>query len=309
MSTLRRRSLAQSPSLSIKTLFVESWKTFVHDWKDTFSVSIWLVVPAVLLLAVTLVDRQIPNTIGFLPLIVFVIALCVQAWVSVRLIRDTLKRAGEPVGKAPTWQVDVLTYVWTKLLNGIAVIGALVPFILGVLGFPLFIALTHVSKGIAALLFFGGTFILAIPAIWLAISLLFWPYMLVGGQGGTEQVFTEMRGRRWISFKKTVDVLIASYKLVHGRFWYTFIRLLVPGFIFGMILIASITLVDAIIQFIAGPEKIAALFGTQGMSFVDVHHAAGNAYAYFLQAVGEAAFFPLFIVWQTKIFQSLREKK
>lgn len=309
MTTLRRASTNHASStISLKTLIVESWKTFIRDWKESFSVSIWLLAPAVLLLAVTLLDRAIPDTLGILPLLVFVVSLCVQAWVSVHLIRDTLKRTGESISKATTWQVDVLTYVWTKFLNGVALVGSLLPLVLGIIGIPLFITLTRVSERGAGIILFGGMALLSLPAIWLAINLIFWPYILASGPEGVEKVLAPIRGRRWVSIKKTIAVLTASYELVRGRFWYTLVRLIVPGFIFGMVLLASVTIVDTVIQFIAGPAKIAALFSTSG-SFIDINHSTGNAYAFFLQAVGEAVFLPLFIVWQTKLFQSLREKK
>ncbi len=309
MTTLRRRLPDPSSStISLKALIVDSWKVFIRDWKEGFGVSIWLLAPAVLLLIVNLLDRILPDALGILPLIVFAISLCTQAWVSIQLIRDTLKRAGEPVTKTSAWQTDVLAYIWTKLLNGIALIGSLLPLALGVIGLPLFVTLTQVSERAATAILFGGIFLLALPSIWLAVSLIFWPLILVSGSEGVEKILAPIRGRRWVSLKKTIAVLTASYELTRGRFWSTLIRLAVPGFIFGMVLLASVTIVDSIIQFIAGPGKIAALFSANG-SLIDVNHSTGNAYAFFLQSVGEAVFLPLFIVWQTKLFQSLREKK
>ncbi len=304
---LRHQTAPKHPSdLSLKLLIVESWRLFVHNWKTTFSISIWLMAPATLLLLVTLLDRVIPTTLAFLPLLILLLSLCIQAWVSLQLIRYTLVQLGEVVAPS-TWQTDITAYLWTKLLNCLAIVGSLLPFVLSVIGLPLFIALTRPPERSATMLLFGVLGLLALPAIWLGISLMFWPLVLVSEPQGIAQTFTTLGGRRWLSIKKTVAILTASFSLVRGRFWYTFMRVIVPGLLFVALSLAFITLVDSLIQFIAGPAKIAALFGSNSLTFIDVNHTTGNAYVYFLQAVGEAVFFPLFIVWQTKLFLSLRK--
>lgn len=236
-------------------------------------------------------------------------SFCVQAWVSLRLIRVTLTNAGVSIAKPSTIQGDVFAYLWIKLLYGIAIIGALLPLVLGLIGLPLFITLTRIPELFATYLLLGGGCILAAPALWLSIHLFFGPYLLVGDLEGVDKVYADTKGQRWVSLKRTIDLLVQSYTLVQKRFWYTLARLVIPGLLFGLLMFSSISIIDTLIQFIAGPEKIASLFGPPGSAFLDIKHATGNSYSFFLQSMGEALFLPLFIVSQTKLFLSLRRVK
>lgn len=308
MPTLRRPSSSKSSDLiPVKALIRDSWQAFTRDWKETFLVSRWLILPAVLVLLSDVLDRLFPGPWNWIwATIALLAALITDGWVNVHLIQTTLAREGETGARSSSpWTTQVLGYFWLKLLAGVALIGALLPVILGAMGLPIFISLTRLPQHLASALLFVGLGILSLPAIWLAVNLLFAPFYLFARADAIEDLFGKRAGGlRWPSAQKAIHLLSSSYELVRGRWWQTSVRLVIPGLLFGLLLVASISFADALIQFIAGPEKIEALFG-RGVTSVDVN-SGSNAYAFFLQALAQSIFLPLFTVWQIKLFCSLK---
>mgnify|MGYP000520554085 CR=1 FL=1 len=314
MPTLRRPS---SPSAtlsalpSVTSLITDSWRTFLRDWKETFTTSRWLILPSLLLLISTLLHRVLPGSWNWLVVTACLIfTFIVDLWVNTRLIQQVLAKEDKSTGNhIVTTPKHVLGYLWLKVFSAIAILGASLPLVLGALGLPIFISLTRIPEQLASLLSLASLALLSIPMVWLGISFAVFPsFLLFHSAEGTNEIFNKTSGgKSWPSAKKAIIFLVRSYELVRGNWWPALWRLLVPGLVFGLLLIASISFADAVIQLIAGPEKIQNLFGTEAVAF-DVNNSS-NSYAYFLQSVGQAIFLPLFTVWQAKLFLALAASK
>jgi hypothetical protein len=301
MPTLHRIRSSSSPTLiPIGTLIKTSWRAFRDHWKETSRISIWLIVPALAVLLIGLANGIIPNAID--PLIgslILIGSYCFEIWVTLRLMQTILEQEGE---KSPleinARGTAIGGYLWIELLHRIALIGAALPIALGGIGFPIFIMLSHPQEALVVVLFPLSLLILGIPAIWLATQLAFWPFILLTHAEGQEAAFTSVGTNKWHvpSLKKSIGILSESYHLVKGRFWATFIRLLLPGFIFLILFLVVTGLLDSLFGLVVTEEKMNAIFQT-----------IPQGYAYFLVTLGQAVFLPLFITWQTKLFCSLKQ--
>ncbi len=304
MPTLRRTSPPTTTTYSglipVRELIRVSWATFKQNWKQTFNISIWLLVPAVVLLAASLLVQFTPPIL--LPLVriaPLITGLCIGAWVSLRLMQLILKEEGEPtVLQEPSWVQPVGSYIWLQILHRIALIGASLPLALGIIGLPILAILANIPKGTFLIIATLSMAVLSIPAIWLVIQLAFWPFFFMTNAEGSHATFTttEQSNLRIPSFKKSIRLFAQSYHLVKGRFWAVLSRLLFPGLTFLLLFLAATFTVDTIFGLIIGEAKINTIFKT-----------IPQGYAYFIGSIGQVLFLPLFITWLAKLFRSLKQ--
>ncbi len=304
MPTLRRTpspsTTTRSGLIPVRELIKDSWQTFKRNWKQTFSISLWLLVPAVVLLVASLLTQFAPPLL--LPLVrvaPLITGLCIGAWVSLRLMQFILKEEGETkVLQEPSWVQPVGSYIWLQILHRIALVGASLPLILGVIGLPILAVLGNLPKGTFLIIAALSMAVLSIPAIWLVIQLAFWPFFFMTNSEGSHATFTttERNNLRVPSFKKSIQLFAQSYHLVKGRFWAVFTRILFPGLTFLLLFLAATFAVDTIFAVIVGETKMNAIFKT-----------IPQGYAYFIGSIGQVLFLPLFITWLTKLFRSLKQ--
>ncbi len=303
MPTLRRTppsSTISTPGLiPVRELIKDSWQTFKRNWKQTFSISLWLLIPAVVLLIASLLSRFEPSLASLLSIASLITGLCINAWVSLRLMQYTLKEEGEAsVLQEPSWTQSIGSYVWLQILHNIALVGASLPLILGIIGLPILAILGRIPERSFLFVAFFSMVILSLPALWLLAQLVFWPFFFMTNPEGSHATFTTLgkNNLRVPSFKKSISLFAQSYHLVQGRFWSVFTRLLLPGFTFLLLFLAVTFTIDTIFALIIGEVKMNTIFET-----------IPQGYAYFLVSIGQVLFLPLFITWLTKLFRSLKQ--
>ncbi len=141
---------------------------------------------------------------------------------------------------------------------------------------------TSSLKGLAVI---GGLMVFFFPAIWLAVLLQFSELFLIGeGLRGTQ-------------------ALAASYHLVKGRWWEVFWRLIVPGTFFLIVSILLMSLFVNIVSLLAGQAKTQFIFTATAPS------ALIDAARQLLEGFAQMIFLPLFLIWQVKLFRSLKETR
>lgn len=141
---------------------------------------------------------------------------------------------------------------------------------------------TSLLKGFAIA---GGFMLFVFPGIWLAVLLQFSELFLLGeGYRGTKAI-------------------AASYALVKGRWWEVFWRLLIPGALFLILSIVLIGVITSLLSLIAGTAKIELILGTTTSTpLVDASRQL-------IEGLTQAIFLPLFLVWQIKLFRSLKDSR
>ena len=141
---------------------------------------------------------------------------------------------------------------------------------------------TSLLKGLAIA---GGFMLFVFPGIWIAVLLQFSELFLLGdGYRGTQAI-------------------AASYALVKGRWWEVFWRLVVPGALFLTLSIVLIGAISTILGFIAGAGKIDTILSVTGSNpLIDSSRQL-------IEGLTQMIFLPLFLVWQIKLFRSLKESQ
>ncbi len=139
---------------------------------------------------------------------------------------------------------------------------------------------TSLLKGLAIM---GGLVLFVFPGIWIAVLLQFSELYLMGeGYRGTK-------------------ALAASYALVKGRWWDVFWRLVVPGTLFVILSVVTVGIIMNVIGLIAGAAKINLIIS------VDQSTPLIDAARQLIEGLTQMIFLPLFVVWQIKLFRSLKE--
>ncbi len=303
MSTSRRtRPSTSSSFISVKDLIKASWQTYREELKQTLNISIWLLVPALLMLGIGLLNHFVPqSTNNLLSLATLFISYAIEAWVTIRLLRFILAHTGETklVEERPP-AAPVAGYLWLFLVHKIALIGASLPIGLGMIGFFVFIIVSRLPEAAAFPLAALSVAVLGTPLWWLAVQLSFWPFTFMTNPEGSSAPFRDIgeHGKRIPSLKKAVGLLSQSYQLVNGRFWSTLIRLAIPGFVFFLLFLFVIGLVDTTLMFVVGEAKMDTIFST-----------IPQGYGYFLGTIGQILFLPLFLTLQALLFRSLKETR
>lgn len=297
---------APTPLPPIKRLISESWKHFTEEWKHTFLLSRWLILPGALTLAIVLLERFGQQDLRIFLTLVGAGAFLLGAWVEIGLVQHELGNShSKQVSPLTANWKDIAAYLWTDLWHGVALIGMLLPFFLGLVGVVVTVASTQLPAQLLPWLLIPAI-VLVIPFLWMSVSLAFWPFILL--DSSVPSPWEQLRGSsRFPSLNRTVALFVASYKLVRGRWWQVFLRFVVAGFIFGVVFLASVSAVDFLIKLLAGPAKIEGLFGTGALG-VDVNSGSRTGYSYFLQSLGVAVFFPLFINWQARLYKMLKKE-
>ncbi len=309
MPTLRRtppsppttnRTQNKPGLISTRDLIKDSWQTFKDHWKYTFSISLWLLIPAVVLLVASLVSRFIqPSLAPLLGTISLITGLSINAWVNLRLMQYTLKEEGETsVLQEPTWIQPIGSYIWLQILHNIALVGASLPLIFGMIGLPILAILGRIPERSFLFVAFFSLIILSLPIVWLAAQLVFWPFFFITNPEGSSATFTSIgkNNLRLPSFKKSIHLFAQSYQLVRGRFWTVFARLIFPGFTFLLVFLTVTFTIDTVFALVVGEAKMNTIFET-----------IPQGYAYFLVSIGQVLFLPLFITWLAKLFRSLKQ--
>jgi DNA gyrase subunit A len=141
-----------------------------------------------------------------------------------------------------------------------------------------------------ALAVVGGLAIFLLPGIWLSIAFTFAPIILLdSGLRGTQ-------------------ALAASHELVKGRWWQTFGRTLVSGFLVGFLAALITMLLVVLIGLFVGFDKAFALAAAgQTMGGMQVSMAEGLQGV--LSGIVQAIFLPLAVIYQVKIYHSLKKTR
>lgn len=141
---------------------------------------------------------------------------------------------------------------------------------------------TSLLKGLAIV---GGLMLFVFPGIWLAVLLQFSELFLIGdGMRGTQ-------------------ALAASYALVKGRWAAVLWRLVIPGTLFLILSVVLVGVIVNILALIAGATKInLILSGT-------VTSPLADASRQLIEGLTQMIFLPLFLLWQIKLFKSLKDSR
>ncbi len=168
------------PLLSIGDLLRASWDQFMRDWTDTLEVSIWFLVPPLLLIAAYLIGRPLSSSLSAILMVVAALAgVILTIRISIRLTQFVLAKSRDPKAKAPSLAVPwalFFSYLWLSVLQSLATL--------------------------------GGALVLVLPGIWLAIGLLFGRlFLLEDGIKGSQALSASMalvKGRWWPTFWRVV---------------------------------------------------------------------------------------------------------
>lgn len=131
----------------------------------------------------------------------------------------------------------------------------------------------------------GGLVIFFLPGIWLSILFTFSYY-----------IFLERNIRG-------TQAMAASAALIKDRWWGTFFRLLVAGFLFLILYSTFIMILGVVVGAIAGFAKINVLINLQ-----DIDPLVGSTQV-LLQGIGQMIFMPLFVLLEVKLYRSLKETR
>lgn len=151
--------------------------------------------------------------------------------------------------------------------------------------------LVSMLVGLATL---GGSIVFLFPGIWLGVALSFASLLLIEDD------------------RRGTQALAASVDLVKGRWWATFIRLAVPGFVILCLYFLATNLLNGIVSLIAGynPADVVAEYAAQfwwSAPPKQVLMALGASQA--ISAIVLTFFTPLFISLSTQLFHDLKKTK
>ena len=135
----------------------------------------------------------------------------------------------------------------------------------------------------------GGLIVFMLPGIWMSIAFAFAPIILL--ENG-------MRGNK---------ALAASHELVKGRWWQTFGRLLGSGFVVGFLMMITILVLAIVIGLFVGFDKSFVL-ATKGTS-IGMQVPLTEGLQGVLTGIVQAIFLPLIIIYQVKIYHSLKKTR
>jgi hypothetical protein len=135
----------------------------------------------------------------------------------------------------------------------------------------------------------GGLIAFVLPGIWMSIAFAFAPIVLLdnGARGA--------------------QALATSHELVKGRWWQTFGRTLASGFMVGLLMMLSMFLLVMIIGLFVGFDKSLALAANSSSMGLQVSLTDGLQGV--LSGIVQAIFLPLGIIYQVKIYHSLKKTR
>ncbi len=152
-------------------------------------------------------------------------------------------------------------------------------------GFALFFPLIWIAiiQSFAGL---GGFFLFFFPGIWLLVA--FSMSVLVFIDEG-------VRG---------TAAMVRSSELVKGRWWQTLWRLIVPGFVVGVLAFLAVFVLTLMIGAVVGYEQVFQVTGTMNATG-EITTADGVQSV--LGALVQIALVPLSIIYQVKLYHSLKQ--
>ncbi|MCR4279086.1 MAG: hypothetical protein NUV81_04295 [bacterium] len=149
------------------------------------------------------------------------------------------------------------------------------------LGFQLIVPFVFINI-LVGLITLGGTILFILPGIYFAISLTMANVILIDkGIRGTQ-------------------ALAASRDLIKGRWWPTFGRLLVGGFLFAILFVAVLSVLTFLITTITGSSFSVA---------PNTYDLLPYGLDQFLQMATMAVFLPLVMGYQVKVYQALQKTR
>lgn len=152
------------------------------------------------------------------------------------------------------------------------------------LAWPLLLPLVVVGL-LQGLVVLGGFVLLIIPGIYLAILL-----------GYAQIIFVDQGVRGW-------QALAASRDLVRGRWWAVFWRNFAASLAMGLGLALMVLLVLGLFGLIAGPERFFTALGSE-----DPNPILDGAVT-LLDSILQAAFLPLILGFQVRLYRRLQETR
>lgn len=135
---------------------------------------------------------------------------------------------------------------------------------------------------------FGGFILFVLPGVWLSILFFASPYYFI--QDG-------LRG---------THALAASADLVKGRWWATFWRIAVPGFLFMLLILTVMYVVLNTVGAIAGFGKLQAILGN--LNNPDANPVVLAAQG-LLDGIAQTLFTSLFLTLHIKLVRALKESR
>jgi len=135
----------------------------------------------------------------------------------------------------------------------------------------------------------GGLLIFVLPGIWMSIAFTFAPILFLE---------SNIRG---------TQALAASHELVKGRWWATFSRIIVSGLFVGVFAALVTLLLVVVIGLFVGYPKALSLAGAA--TTVGKQVAYTNDLQGILSGIVQAIFLPLVIIYQVKIYHSLKKSR
>ena len=139
----------------------------------------------------------------------------------------------------------------------------------------------------------GGTILFVLPGIWLGIAFSMASFFLL--EDGI----------------RSTQALAHSMALVKGRWWGTFGRLLSAGIVFGLLVLVTAVILSFILGLIGGFGNLSLMMGNSdlpyGMMVTENPLTLGLRLG--LQGIIQIIFAPLIIIWQVKLFHSLKDSR
>jgi hypothetical protein len=135
----------------------------------------------------------------------------------------------------------------------------------------------------------GGLVVFILPGIWMSIAF------------GFAQIILLDRGTRG------TEALAASHELVKGRWWSTFGRVIGSGFMVGLLAAITTLLLVMIIGLFAGFDKAFSLASNTASMGTQISLTDGLQGI--LSGIVQAIFLPLSLIYQVKIYHSLKKTR
>ncbi len=136
----------------------------------------------------------------------------------------------------------------------------------------------------------GGLVIFVLPGIWMSVAFAFAPIiMLESGLRGAQS-------------------LAASRELVKGRWWATFGRIIASGVLVGLLAALFTMLLLLVIGLFVGFEKAFA-FAAVGRTLGGMQVNMADGLQGILSGIVQAIFLPLSVIFQVKIYHSLKKTR
>jgi len=135
----------------------------------------------------------------------------------------------------------------------------------------------------------GGIIAFVLPGIWMSVAFSFAPIILLeNGLRGTEALAT-------------------SHELVKGRWWQVLGRILVSGFMVGLLMMLTMLVLVMVIGLFVGFDKAFALAATSTNMGMQVSFTDGLQGI--LSGIVQAMFLPLGLIYLVKIYHSLKKTR